>query len=180
MPDVNLEKYCVRAIEGGATHAKQIHPSTVITASWVRLKCQFGCAAYNRGYCCPPHTPTPEQTRAIIDCYHRAILFHREIPRTAERRKGVKQYHDMLTDLEGEMFKDGYYKAFVFLSGPCRVCTECAKLEGALCKFGDRARPSMEACGIDVYQTAWNNGFEITTLRERTETANQYCLMLVD
>ena len=180
MPDMDLEKYCVRAIERGATHAKQIHPGTFITAAWVRLKCQFGCAAYNMGYCCPPHTPTPEQTRAIIDCYHRAILFHREIPYTAERRKRTKQYHNMLIDLEGEMFKDGYYKAFVFLSGPCRLCRECAKFEGALCKFGDRARPSMEACGIDVYQTAWNNGFKITTLRERTETQNQYCLMLVD
>ena len=92
----------------------------------------------------------------------------------------MKKYHDTLIALEGEMFKDGYHKAFVFLSGPCRVCKECAKLEGTLCKFGDRARPSMEACGIDVYQTAWNNGFEITSLREKTETENQYCLMLVD
>jgi hypothetical protein len=38
----------------------------------------------------------------------------------------------------------------------------------------------MEGCGIDVYQTARNNGFPIRTLRERTETRNTYCLMMVD
>ena len=78
------------------------------------------------------------------------------------------------------MFKDGYYKAFVFLSGPCIICEECNALKGAPCSFGSRARPSMEGCGIDVFQTARNNGFFITTLREETETWNQYGLMLVD
>jgi len=38
----------------------------------------------------------------------------------------------------------------------------------------------MEACGIDVFQTARNNGFPIETLREEQETRNTYCLMLVD
>lgn len=180
MPDVDLEKYCARAIEGGATHVKQIHPSTVITAAWVRLKCQFGCAQYDKSYGCPPHTPAPEQTRAIIDCYHRAILFHIEAPPTEERRKRLMEFREMLIDLEGEMFKDGYYKAFVFLAGPCLICKECAKLKGMPCGFRARVRPSMEACGIDVYQTAWNNGLPIRTLRERTETQNYYYLMLVD
>ena len=30
--DSDLEKYCALAIEAGATHAKQIHPSSVVTA----------------------------------------------------------------------------------------------------------------------------------------------------
>jgi len=167
-------------VERGATHAKQIHLNSVITAPWVRLKCQFGCPSYGRGYCCPPYTPTPEQTRAILDCYQRAILFHIEAPKAPERKKRFKEYYEMLIDLEGEVFKDGYYKAFVFLSGPCRICKECTVLKGEPCKFGYRARPSMERCGIDVYQTARNNGFPIKPLTERTETQNQYCLMLVD
>ena len=180
MNDADLEKYCIQAVERGATHAKQIHPSSVVTAPWVRLKCEFGCPYYDRGYCCPPHTPTPERTRAIIDSYHRVILFHLEAPRTPDRGKRGRQYFSMLTDLEGEMFKDGYYKAFVFLAGPCVLCKECAKLKGDPCISGDKARPSMEGCGIDVYQTARNNGFFIKTLSEKTETQNAYCLMLVD
>ena len=86
----------------------------------------------------------------------------------------------MLVDLEGDVFKDGYYKAFVYLAGPCRLCKECGKVTGTSCNHGDRARPSMEACGIDVFQTARNNGCHIETLREETEPRNTYCLMLVD
>ena len=180
MNDSDLDKYFERATAGAATHAKQIHPSSIVTAAWVRWKCQFGCTEYGKGYCCPPDTATPEQTQALIDCYHRSILFHIESPKTPERGRLFREFYAMLIDLEGEMFKDGYYKAFVLLSGPCRICKECAKLKGDYCTFGSRARPSMEACGIDVYQTARNNGFFIVPLREHTETQNNYCVMLVD
>jgi predicted metal-binding protein len=178
--DDDLRKYCTDATERGATHAKQIHPSSVITAPWVRLKCQSGCGNYGRSYCCPPDTSTPENTRAILDTYQRAILIHKEAPRTPDRGKQFKKFFDMLVELEGEMFKDGYYKAFIYLAGPCMLCKECTKLQGDPCNFRNKARPSMEACGIDVYQTARNHGFFIQTLREKTETQNTYCLMLVD
>ncbi|MBM4450395.1 MAG: hypothetical protein FJ022_06300, partial [Chloroflexi bacterium] len=107
MPDSDLEKYCRQAIEKGATHAKQIDPGSVVTAPWVRWKCQFGCTEYGKGYCCPPDTPTPEQTRAVIDCYRRAILFHLENPKAPGRGKRFRHFHDMLINLEGELFKDG-------------------------------------------------------------------------
>ncbi len=132
------------------------------------------------------------ETRRILDGYRRAILFHLECPKTPERRKRIKEFLDMLVDLEGELFKDGFYKAFVLLEGPCHFhtilrqqdeltsCPECAKIQGDPCRFAARARPSMEACGIDVYQTVREQGFFIQSLRERTETQNLYCLMLVD
>ena len=47
--DSDLEKYCSLAVAAGATHAQQIHPSSVVTAPWVRLKCQFGCPGTARG-----------------------------------------------------------------------------------------------------------------------------------
>jgi predicted metal-binding protein len=178
--DKDLEKYGKAAIKGGATHVKQIEPQSVVTAPWVRLKCQFGCPGYGKGYCCPPDTPTAEQTREILDAYQRAILFHIEVPPMPQKQKHFRRYFDMLVDLEGDIFKDGYYKAFVFLAGPCRLCKKCAKLEEKPCNFLYLARPCMEACGMDVFQTARNNGFCIKTLREKTETNNEYCLMLVD
>jgi predicted metal-binding protein len=55
--DNYLEKYCAMGIERGATHAKQISPVSVVTAPWVRLKCQFGSPSYGMGHCCPPGTP---------------------------------------------------------------------------------------------------------------------------
>jgi len=178
----DLLKYCEQAIKGGATHAKPVHPGSVVTAPWVHLKCQFGCTGYGKGHCCPPHTPTYEQTRAILDAYERAILFHIEVPDMPDKEKHYRKYFNMLVKLEGEIFKDGYYKVFVFLAGPCRLCKKCTKLEDqdAPCKLMGRARPCMEACGMDVFQTARNNGYFIDTLREKHETNNEYCLMLVD
>ena len=84
MEESDLKKYCENAIQDGATHAHVIHPGSVVTAPWVRFKCLYGCP-YRTGYCCPPDTPTPEQTRAVLDSYVRAILFHREAPRTKDR-----------------------------------------------------------------------------------------------
>ncbi len=178
--DHSLEKYCAMALEAGATKAEQIYPASVITAPWVRLKCQFGCPGYAKGYCCPPHTPTAEETRTILDSYQRSILFHKEMPDIPERQKHYQEYLQALVELEGVMFKDGYYKAFVFLAGPCRLCKKCGALEGKACEFSRKARPSMEGCGMDVYQTARNNGFFIHPLHERTETTNEYSLMMVD
>jgi len=180
MTDADLEKYCTYALEKGATHAKQVHPSSVVTAPWVRLKCQFGCPLYGLGYGCPPDTPGPEETRAILDSYHRAILFHIEVPHMPKKEKHYRKFFEMLVDLEGEIFKDGFYKAFVYLAGPCRLCKQCAKLEDKACTFPARARPCMESCGMDVYQTAQNNGFFIKTLSNREETNNEYCLMMID
>lgn len=176
----DLERYCNGINEGEFTRAKPIDPSSVVTAPWVRLKCQFGCPGYDRSYCCPPHTPTPEQTRETIDSYHRAILVHLEAPQAEDRGKRLRRSYDDLIKLEGELFKDGYYKALLLLAGPCRLCPECARLKDEPCPLRDKARPSMEACGIDVYQTARNNGFPIETLRDRSETQNHYCLLLVD
>ncbi len=180
MTDDDLSKYCKKAIESGFTHAKQIHPHSVITAPWVRLKCQFGCPGFNSSYCCPPHTPAPEQTRAVLDCYNRAILFHLESPYEEDREKALSGSLSKLIELEGEIFKDGYYKVFLMTAGPCRECQECASLQGTPCMSAWTARPSMEGCGIDVYQTARDNGFQVRPLREMSETHNWFCLMLVD
>jgi len=179
METSDLEKYCEKALREGATDAKVIDPATVVTAQWVLQKCLFGCP-YRNGYCCPPYTPSPRETRAMLDSYKRAVLFHRQSPGEKGRGKKNMDCFERLVALEGDLFKDGYYKAFVMLAGPCSLCDECGKREELPCRFPDKARPSMEACGIDVFTTARNNGFFIQTLREKSETQNLYCLMLVD
>jgi len=85
-----------------------------------------------------------------------------------------------MVDLEEEMFKDGYYKAFLITSGPCQLCKECAILKSEPCKFSNRTRPSMEACGIDVYQTVRNNGFPIQPLKDKEEDQDRFGVILVD
>lgn len=74
-----IDLFCREAIEMGVDEAKQIDPRSVVTAEWVRLKCQFGCPGFGLSYCCPPHTPTPDVTRRVIDSYDKVILLHRRL-----------------------------------------------------------------------------------------------------
>jgi predicted metal-binding protein len=157
-----------KAVELGAVEARIISAETIITAPWVRLKCQFGCAGYNASYCCPPHSPTPEETRSVVDCYEKAVLVH---------GTGLGAITKIIVKLEREIFLAGYYKALGFGSGPCHLCKECPE-EG--CKHPGKARPSMEACGIDVYATARLNNFPIKVAKDRKSEENYYGVVLIE
>jgi len=165
-------KQLVEMIKGksGVKDLRIISPSDVITAAWVRLKCQFGCGGYGECLVCPPFTPTPRQTRQILDDYHRAILIH------FDARAKVKA---IVADLEKSIFLRGAWKVFALGSGPCYFCRSCP-VESGRCKYPQRARPSMEACGIDVFTTSRKAGFPIEVLQTTGQCPNYYGLILVD
>jgi len=167
----NLGHWVDAAVRLGAAEAKMISPGSVVTAPWVRLKCQFGCGGYGRRLTCPPYSPTPEQTRAVLDCYRVAVLVH--CP-GGGKWKSIKR---IVVALEREIFLAGHYQAFAFGSGPCDLCDEC-NLEH--CLHPDEARPAMEAAGIDVYATARANGLPIEVVRDHTCPQNYYGLVLID
>lgn len=174
-----LEVYCQKAIERGMSGAKVIDPRSIVTAEWVRMKCQFGCSGYGATLCCPPYTPSPSQTRKIIDSYEKAILLHLQYQKERDKEKMKNfNFNQVVVNLEIEIFLDGYYKAWSMGAGPCRLCKECDPT--ALCRHGEKARPSMEACGIDVFKTARNNGFPIHVIRSREEERNFYGVILVE
>ena len=58
----SADRWVQRAVELGAAEAKVVSPATVVTAHWVRLKCQYGCGGYGLRLTCPPYSPTPQQT----------------------------------------------------------------------------------------------------------------------
>jgi predicted metal-binding protein len=166
--DAELDRFLARACALGALEAKVIDPASIVTAAWVRLKCQYGCGGYGSSLCCPPYTPTPEETRRIVDCYERAVLVH------CEPGVDVKR---LVATLEREVFLEGFYKAFGLGSGPCSLCDEC-NFEGCIHPY--EARPSMEACGIDVYATARGNGYPIEVVTDESCDQNYYGVVLVD
>ena len=147
-----------------------ISPKTVKTADWVRLKCQFGCDGYARCLVCPPFTPTPQQMRKVLDDYRRAMLMH------FSPQADVKA---TVAELERQIFLAGCWKAFALGAGPCYFCESCAVKTGRCC-HADKARPSMEACGIDVFSTVRAAGFPIEVVRTTHQCPNYYGLILVD
>ena len=175
-----LETYCQKALSAGTTQVTVIEGKQIITSPWVRWKCQFGCQNYDKYYCCPPRTPTPEQTRQMLDSYNRAILFHLQWTHSQQSGRVIKAHLEITVSLERDLFLDGYYRAFSLLAGPCMLCKECALVQNSSCSFPEKARPSLEACGIDVYQTVQRLGMPLYPLRDTEETRNIYTLLLVD
>lgn len=165
----DLERFCEQARKLGAVAAKPIQTHTVCTAPWVRLKCQYGCGGYGERLTCPPHSPTPDQTRAVLDQYTRAILVH------GDENTDISA---IVVAIEREAFLAGYYKAFSFGSGPCRLCATCDVSQP--CRNNEQARPAMEAAGIDVFQTARSNGFDIEVLTATQCRGNYFGLVLID
>ena len=153
----------------GALHAKVIPTQEVFTASWVRWKCRFGCDGYGSNRLCPPHSPSPDETRRMLDEYQRAILIH---------CAAYPDVRPLIARLEREAFLGGFYKAFGFACGPCELCPACAFEKG--CRHPEQARPAMEACGIDVFLTARRAGFPIEVVTSRSCRQNYYGLLLVE
>jgi len=147
----------------------RVSPSDVVTAEWVRLKCQFGCGGYGMCLTCPPHSPTPEQTRRMLDAYTRGYLLWWGADHPTRETIGA---------LEREVFLKGYWRAFIFGSGPCDLCRPCPMERP--CPHPDKARPAMEASGIDVFETAHRAGLPIEVVTCRQDTPNYYALLMVE
>ncbi len=172
-----LDAFCQEARKLGALDAVAISPpDRVYTATWVRLRCQYGCSEYGQCLTCPPHSPTPETTRKMLDEYRSGILLHGHTWKTL--REAAKA-------LELRVFLAGYHKAFAFLCGPCDACKTCAAIKPqqgkvAACRHPDQARPAMEAAGIDVFATARAAGLPIEVVRSTDQTPDYYALVLVE
>lgn len=159
--------YIKRAKELGAKEAKVISAKSIVAAEWVRLKCQFGCDGFGQCLTCPPNSPTPETTRLMLSYYKDAILIH-----------GDEHTHisSIVAKLEKEIFLDGYFKAFGMGAGPCELCDECPEF----CRHSEKARPSLEACGIDVFTTARSNGFPIRVVNKTHCKGDYYGIVLIE
>jgi len=152
----------------GAVRAKVIPAGSIAVGEWVRWKCQYGCGCYGTRLTCPPRSPTPESTRRALASYRRGILIE----------GGKRPVKEVVPDLEREVFLAGFHRAFGMASGPCRFCKQC-NLDGP-CRFPERARPAMEACGVDVFSTVRAAGWDLRVVRSESETPHYFGLVLVD
>lgn len=158
-----------KSVELGCEQAVVIHPKTIATGRWVQLKCKYGCEEYGKKLTCPPHSPSYEEMKEILGEYHKALLLHGHMS---------WQMRYITAVIEKEAFSLGFYKAFGLGAGPCMLCEKC--MTSSPCTRTEEARPSMEACGIDVYQTARNHNLKIQTLKDKSDEVNIYGLVLLE
>jgi len=171
----SLETYAVRAVEMGATAAQAVPASEVPVDPRVSLKCSIPkCFGYGTSAHCPPYSMKPEETAAIVEKYRMALVLSLETPSPVivrdkttirERVDAYKKIFEMVSKIESSAFYDGYYLSVGFAAGSCKstYCynVPCSVLQNEKCRLSLRARPSMEAVGIDCYKLATKLGWEI-------------------
>ncbi len=169
-----LEKVFQALKDGGASEVRLIQAKSIIVDERVRLKCQIPlCDTYGRNLMCPPRLPSVEEFRRALARFSGAILVQVSAPlpapsdgRMSEDVFGpAKRLHELVNLGEKMAFAGGLHFATGLIGGCCRLCEECVAVQGETkCRFPFKARPSMEAMGIDVFSTLRRAGIPVAGL----------------
>ncbi len=178
----DLERYCQKALEWGASDVKVIPAREVVVDERVRIKCQVPrCHLYGESANCPPHAPSLEEIRKVLNKYEQALLLKRDvIPKEdfiddKKWHRGhivhQRKIHDIVSRIESLAFNDGYYFALAFGAGGCKtaLCSGevCQFLDSGRCRFPLKSRPSMEGVGIDVFDLTSRVGWDTYPVASR-------------
>lgn len=187
--DVRLQELLGIAMRVGASDAKVISSADVVLDPRVRLKCLIPrCSAAGTCIHCPPEGLSLRETADAVSRYRKGIFFRVVVqsgivsgPAVSEgiARKGAGDraalmllgaYYLLVLQiaalLERKARQWGYEPAG-YGAGTCRdvLCLfqpHCrALLTPRGCRHPDLSRPSMEACGMDVYTMGANVGWDI-------------------
>ncbi|NIS59344.1 MAG: DUF2284 domain-containing protein [Proteobacteria bacterium] len=163
------------AIKRGATEAKIIPVHEIVLDERVRLKCLVPlCNEYGNHLLCPPNSPSLVQFREALKKYSNALLIQLRTPRdrlSSQSEQGLKkaiyaranELHEIVNSVERLAQELHFTFAAGFIGGACKLCTPCVGVKsGRPCKHPFKARPSMEAVGIDVHLTAQKTGLEFS------------------
>ena len=170
------------ALKSGATAARIIPSNWVVIDERVRLKCEVPrCAGYGQFLTCPPHVMSVDAFMRIRSGYKRGLLVQVEAKDIDSTDKGKgrinqtilkenRKLHrpfklkllEIVEAVESAAFKKGMRFATGLVGGSCVLCKRCVNDKfSEACRHPFRARPPMEAVGIDVVKTAQKAGLPI-------------------
>lgn len=189
----DLENYRQVALQLGASEVEITPAQWVQVDERVRLKCAIPpCPNYGRCNYCPPYTPEPEFMRKAFGRFNWAILFKTDVP--PEDFADISRYYphgqkhqrktgEIAAKIESQAFADGYRFAVGFGAGGCRdtLCNGglCQMLDSGRCPHILRARPSMEAVGIDACDLINKVGWEMYPIYRTVEPGSVPCAISV-
>jgi predicted metal-binding protein len=179
----DLARYRQIALDLGASGAAVIPASDISVDERVRLKCLVPrCLRAGETPNCPPNAPSLDLVRKAFSLYHWAILVKTDVKPISDyapKRTGTKEeqrktllFHQKTSEivykLECQAYKDGYHLAMGLGGGSCKdyLCQGlvCQFLDSGRCRFPQRARPAMEAMGIDVTSLINKAGWDVYAL----------------
>lgn len=182
-PRPDLERYRELALASGASDAVIVPADEVVIDERVRLKCVVPrCLRAGETPNCPPHVPDLDLVRRALSRFSWAVLLKCEVEpledylpgsgETETERRRTLSFHrksnEVINALERHAYGDGYHLAMGFGGGSCKdyLCQGmiCQFLDSGRCRFPHRARPAMEAIGIDVITLINKVGWEAYAL----------------
>jgi predicted metal-binding protein len=144
----------------GCCEAEPLLAREIVVDPRVRLKCRLNlCGQFGQNLMCPPKVWDLAETSAILARYTFSLLV--QITRQADPSEYQTVFDRekiamsaIIVSLEQEAFRNGFSLAVGLGSGHCQLCPDCAGDDcPSFCRLPSRARPSLEAVGIDVEKT---------------------------
>lgn len=177
------EKYVAqllkRPADFGLTEAKFVHTPQICTGAAVRLRCQYTCAHTRQSDLVPPHAPTADETRRILDEYRFGLMLRRGEPfGERDHRDLWRVFADQVATVERDCAERGYPRAFAVAVGTCMLLHRDDSLRP--CEYASKSRPTFEAAGIDIKETLEMIQWHGMVVREEGEPFQLFALVLLD
>lgn len=146
------------ALEAGAAKAEIISVDQIITSAEFREACRKNlCGAWGKCWMCPPDVGEIEVLMAEIRKYQHALWYQSiaqlEDSFDVEGMFDARKNHTRMSYQVEDMAKPLLGSHLHLTCGGCGLCERCARRDDQPCRFPDKAMPSLEAYGVDVYQT---------------------------
>ena len=106
---------------------------------------------------CPPDVGDIEELMAELRTYQHALWYQTigelEDSFDIEGMGEAKKRHVQVSQQVEELAKPLVGRHLHLACGGCGLCERCARMDDQPCRFPDKAMPSLEAYGVNVYQT---------------------------
>ena len=178
------EKYIARLLNEptqlGFTAIKFIHMPQIVTSRWVRQRCQYTCRYTRQSDLCPPFSPSTEETSRLIEEYKFGLIVRRDepFPFRKDYHEVWNEFQNALVEAENEAFIRGYGKAFAVAAGNCIFCHHDDSIRP--CEYPGKSRPTLEAIGVNLYDTLDMIGWEELLLRDPDSPFSLFGLLLLE
>ena len=153
------EKWIQIALELGAAKAAILPIEQVVTDRSFRAICERNaCGSYGRSWTCPPFCGDIDELMEKVRSFKQVLWYQTvsgiEDSFDIEGMTEASHRHAWLSQKLRERLQPMIEGESLCLSaGGCRLCERCAKLDDEPCRMPDKAMTSLEACGVDVYNT---------------------------
>ncbi|MGD2269396.1 MAG: DUF2284 domain-containing protein [Desulfobacterales bacterium] len=158
-----------KSVALGAREAKLIDTHQIIFDPRSHLKCRFGCNRWGNFWTCPPNLDiSQKEFMAAFERYEKALIIKTDDPKAGQEVSLVIEKEAMLT----------HGSQFAFAMALCVQCEECAFPDP--CLYPHKARPAMDAYGVDIAKTLEPLGFKVEFDKEGKLHPAWYCMILLD